>query len=152
MVIRTIIFLVLNFGALAIAGYYTGDGVPSDWYTSLDKAPWTPPGWVFGFAWTTIMICFSLFMALLWPAIDGKISITMLYLVQWILNVAWSPLFFHYRFVDFALINISLLTVVVGIFLFSYKKQVAKGRWLALPYFVWLLLATSLNGYISLFN
>ena len=50
MVYRIIIFLVLNFGALGIGGLFTGKGVPSEWYNELNKAPWSPPGWVFGFA------------------------------------------------------------------------------------------------------
>ena len=64
MILRTIIFLLINFAGLFIGGLFTGEGVPSDWYQNLNKAPWTPPGWVFGFAWTTIMICFSLFKCL----------------------------------------------------------------------------------------
>lgn len=43
MIKRIILFLVLNFAALAIGGLFTGDGVPSEWYQNLNKAPWTPP-------------------------------------------------------------------------------------------------------------
>ncbi|QLH45180.1 MAG: tryptophan-rich sensory protein [Bacteroidota bacterium] len=31
--------------------------------SALATSPWTPPGWVFGFAWTLIMVCYSFF----WP-------------------------------------------------------------------------------------
>ena len=65
MVLRVIIFLVLNFAALGLGGLFTSKGVPSDWYQHLNKAPWTPPGWAFGFAWTLIMICFSFYMVLI---------------------------------------------------------------------------------------
>lgn len=44
--IKTIIFLILNFAALAIGGLSTSSGVTSEWYNALNKAPWTPPGWV----------------------------------------------------------------------------------------------------------
>ena len=37
MLLRIIIFLLLNFGALAIGGSFTGKGVPSDWYMELEK-------------------------------------------------------------------------------------------------------------------
>ena len=66
MIKKILIFLVINFAALGIGGFFTGPGVSSDWYTNLNQAPWTPPGWVFGAAWTTIMICFSFFMAFLY--------------------------------------------------------------------------------------
>jgi len=63
MIKKVIIFLILNFTALAIGGLFTGKGVPSDWYQDLNQAPWTPPGWVFGFMWTFIMISYAVYMA-----------------------------------------------------------------------------------------
>ena len=72
MIYRLIIFFLLNFGALGIGGFFTGPGVSSEWYQNLNKAPWTPPGWVFGAAWTTIMICFSIYMAFAWEKIENR--------------------------------------------------------------------------------
>ena len=45
-IITLIGFLIINFGGLAIGQVWTGDGVTSEWYTSLNQAPWTPPGWL----------------------------------------------------------------------------------------------------------
>ena len=152
MIIRIIIFLVINFGALAIGGIFTGKGVPSDWYAGLDKAPWTPPGWVFGFAWSLIMICFSIYMAYLWPAIENKKILITLFILQWLLNVGWNPTFFYYHNVLLGLIIISLLTILVGIFLWLYWSELKLKSALILPYFIWLFIATSLNGYILFKN
>jgi len=149
---RVFIFLLLNFGALAIAGLYTGDGVSSTWYQELNKAPWTPPGWVFGAAWSTIMICFSFYMAFLWPRMENKKFVIGLYAFQWILNVAWSPLFFYQHQVVMGLVVISLLTVLIGYMLSTFWPTLKTKSTLLLPYFIWLLLATSLNGYILLEN
>lgn len=49
-IISTTLFLLLNFAGLAIGGLFTGNAVSSEWYQNLAKAPWTPPGWVFGAA------------------------------------------------------------------------------------------------------
>ncbi|MEI6695660.1 MAG: TspO/MBR family protein [Bacteroidota bacterium] len=152
MIYRLIIFLALNFGALAIGGIFTNKGVPSDWYTSLSKAPWTPPGWVFGAAWTSIMICFSIYMANVWQVIDNKKLLIILFAVQWILNVSWNPSFFYYHNVLSALFVISLLTILIGYILFFYWPALKLVSILILPYFIWLLIATSLNGYILLKN
>jgi len=152
MIYRLIIFLVINFGALAVGGFFTGKGVPSDWYSGLAKAPWTPPGWVFGFAWTTIMICFSVYMAYLWPVITNKKFLIALFIFQWILNVSWNPAFFYYHHVLLGLIIISGLTILVGVFLFLYWPDLKYKTILILPYFIWLIIATSLNGYILLKN
>ena len=48
----TILFLIINFGGLAIGNWFMNNGPISEWYLNLNKAPWTPPGWVFGVAWT----------------------------------------------------------------------------------------------------
>lgn len=152
MISRTLIFLLLNFGALAIGGFFTGKGVPSDWYSELNKAPWTPPGWVFGFAWTSIMLCFSFYMAYLWSEIENKKLLIGLYAMQWVLNVSWNPLFFYFHTTNVALIAIVLLTVLVGFLLYNYWPALKVKSVLLAPYFVWLLIATSLNVYICLKN
>ena len=152
MILRTIIFLVINFGALALGGLFTSKGVPSDWYNELAKAPWTPPGWVFGAAWTTIMICFSFYMAYLWPSAENKRMIIGLFLLQWILNVSWNPAFFYFHNITGGLIIIVSLTVLVGYFLIHYYPELRLKSALLLPYFLWLLIATSLNAYIQIYN
>ena len=152
MLIRTIIFLLLNFGALAIGSIFTGKGVPSEWYLQLNKAPWTPPGWVFGFAWTTIMICFSFYMAYLWPHAAQNKMIIVLYALQWLLNTGWNPLFFYFHYTVLALIVIALLTLLTGFMLFNFWPELKMKALLILPYFAWLLIATSLNGFICLKN
>jgi len=152
MTYRLIVFLLINFGALAIGGFFTGKGVPSDWYAGLVKAPWTPPGPIFGIAWTTIMICFSVYMAYLWPIIDNKNVLVALFIVQWILNVVWNPTFFYYHNVLGGLFLIIGLTLLIGFILFYYWSELKFKSILILPYFIWLIIATSLNAYIFLKN
>ena len=152
MIYRLIIFLLINLGALAIGGFFTGKGVPSDWYEGLVKAPWTPPGWVFGFAWTTIMICFSVYMALLWPVVDNKNLLIALYIIQLILNVGWNPTFFYYQNILAGFCLIIGLTILIGFSLFLYWPELRLKSILILPYLIWLMIATSLNGYILLKN
>ena len=148
MILRFTIFLIVNFAALGLGSLFTSNGVSSDWYQDLNKAPWTPPGWVFGAAWTTIMICFSGFMAFAWSTATNRNALIALFVIQWILNVAWNPLFFKYHAVLAALIAITSLTILVGYFLFNYTDQLKLRSLLVAPYFLWLLIATSLNGYI----
>ena len=152
MVYRIIIFLVLNFAALGIGGLFTGKGVPSDWYNELNKAPWSPPGWVFGFAWTTIMICFAVYMSYAWAKVSDLKLLAILFAIQWILNISWNPAFFYFQQVSTALVLISLLTVLVGYFLVNYWTDLKLYSLLIMPYFVWLLIATSLNAYIVIKN
>ena len=152
MLLRTVIFLVLNFGALAIGGIFTRTGVPSDWYQSLNKAPWTPPGWVFGSAWTVIMICFAIYMSYAWKNVNNRNVLITLFAIQWFLNVLWNPVFFKFHQILPGLIIITILTILIGYFLFSYGVRFKAWSLLIMPYFIWLLIATSLNAYIYLTN
>jgi tryptophan-rich sensory protein len=152
MYLRIIIFLVINFAALGIGSIFTGSGVPSEWYQNLIKAPWTPPGWMFGAAWTTIMVCFSIFMAFAWKNTPNQNLLIILFILQLILNILWSLVFFKFHFILAGIVIIITLTVLVGYFLVAYLPQLKLVSLLVLPYFLWLLIATSLNMYILLKN
>ncbi|WP_338733489.1 TspO/MBR family protein [Mangrovimonas cancribranchiae] len=147
-----ILLLVINFGCLALGSWLMDNGPQSQWYLNLNKAPWTPPGWVFGVAWSTIMICFSVYLAYLFKEFQSKF-LNILFGVQIILNVSWNYIFFNQHLVFLGLIVISLLTLVIGYFFIKYQLDYMKRiRYLLLPYLIWLLLATSLNAYIFIYN
>lgn len=152
MIIRIILFLVINFAGLGLGGMFTGKGVASEWYDSINKAPWTPPGWVFGFAWTTIMICFAIYMAVLWNKTTERNNLVILFSIQWLLNFLWNPIFFHFHNANLALVCISVLTVIIGFMAFNNHKTLNTVNLLIMPYFIWLLLASSLNAYIVFNN
>lgn len=149
---RFILFLVINFAALVLGGLFTGSGVSSDWYQNMNQAPWTPPGWVFGAAWTFIMICFALFMTYAWEVSKDRSMLLALFVVQLILNVSWNPIFFYFREVMIALIVISALTLLVYYLMLKFSKDLRWKALLILPYALWLAIATSLNAYIYLYN
>lgn len=152
MIGRIILFLVLNFSALGIGGLFTPGSISSDWYQNLKIAPWTPPGWVFGFAWTSIMICFSIYMAYAVKSTDNLKMLLILYTIQWILNVAWNPAFFYYHQVLFALYLIITLTILIGYIFVHYATVLKMNSLYLLPYLVWMIIATSLNAYIFIKN
>ena len=151
MILRTFLFLIINFGGLFIGGLFTGEGVPSDWYQNLNKAPWTPSGWVFGAAWTTIMICFSIYMAILWEKIKLN-KLLFIFISEVVLNVIWNPLFFHFKWINIALVSISLLTILITYMVISLRREMRLKTLLIFPYLIWIVIATSLNGYVVLYN
>ena len=148
---HALIFLVINFAALGIGGFLMGEGPTGEYYQTLNKAPWTPPGWVFGAAWTTLMICFSFYMAY-WLKYENNTIVWTLFAFQFVLNVGWNPLFFDLHLALPAIIVIIILTALVGYFLFANWSLLGTKSLLIAPYFVWLCIATSLNGYISAYN
>ncbi|MEL0643291.1 TspO/MBR family protein [Olleya sp. Ti.3.14] len=146
-----LIFSVINFGGLAFGSWLMDNGPLSDWYTNLNQAPWTPPGWVFGVAWTLIMLCFSVYLSKLFSLVKSK-KLILVYVLQVFLNVSWNYIFFNLHQVFLALIVIVALTIVI-LYLFIKCKQTIKNlSYLLLPYIIWLIIATSLNAYILIYN
>ena len=178
MVKRLLIFGILNFGGLAIGAYFTDPGVASEWYQNMQQAPWTPPGWVFGAAWTTIMICFTIYLALLWEELENqgpstnqapshkssdeirmnsiraknKSQLIYLFISALILNVVWNFIFFYLHQVGIAAAVIAALTCIVFFFGFRYWDQMKIKTLLLAPYAIWMCIATSLNVYALVMN
>ena len=147
----TLLFLAVNFGGLAIGSWLMNNGPLSNWYTNLQQAPWTPPGFVFGIAWTLIMICFSIYLGKLYRK-DNTSKNRTIFLIQFVLNVSWNFIFFNQHLVLFALINILLLTSLIFVYFFKLSSAVNNYKYLLLPYMLWLCIATSLNLYILVHN
>lgn len=147
-----VLFLIINFGALALGSWLMNNGPLDTWYLQLNKAPWTPPGWVFGVAWSTIMICFSIYLAFLFKENTSRHLVTA-YTFQVFLNVIWNYIFFNKHMIGFGLVVIVLLAVLIFYFFFKFKFTGIKYlKFLLLPYMIWLCIAISLNAYIYLNN
>ena len=155
----SVLFILINFSALALGSLLMGDGASSFWYENLDRASWEPQGWVFGLAWTTIMICFSIYLAFIVKELKINLSIYLfkneffkLYLFQLLLNISWNYLFFNKHLTEIALLDITLLTILMFYFLFKYFYKIKFKSTLLLPYCIWLVIASSLNFYIVIYN
>jgi translocator protein len=150
-ILTLLAFLALNFGGLWLGNIATGPGVVSEWYTTLNQAPWTPHGWVFGLAWTIIGATFSIFMANEWANEENPIP-KALFSEALFLNIFWNFVFFDQHTLAAGII-ISVLAVIV--FLMAHYTRITSGwgkmLWI-MPYFIWLMIASSLNWYIVLMN
>ena len=146
-----ILFLFVNFGGLGFGSWLMNNGPMTSWYQNLNKAPWTPPGWVFGAAWTTIMVCFSVYLVFLFTKNFSKKKL-ILFIFQVLLNVSWNYIFFNQKLILFALVIITLLTAVIFYLFITYYKEQKKVSFLLLPYMIWLCIATSLNLYVLIHN
>ena len=147
-----ILFIAINFGGLAVGSWLMGDSVTGNWYTNLNKAPWTPPGWVFGIAWTVIMFCFSWYLAELFHLRASRF-LWLLYGFQILLNVSWNWIFFNQQLTSLGLIIITLLSFVIFYYFITFRSDRLKyAKYLLLPYLIWLCIATSLNAFVVFNN
>ena len=91
-----VVSLALVFAVATVGGLASASGL-RDWYDGLEKAPWNPPGWVFGPAWTVL---YALMAVAAWLVARAGLEATsvrtalVLYVSQLALNLAWSLLFF----------------------------------------------------------
>ena len=151
---KLVVLLMINFGALALGSAWTSPGTESDWYRLANQAPWSPPGWVFGAAWFTIGVTYSIMMALL----DNSIYREYEPIQRWfwfsvILNIAWNPVFFGLHAVGLGIIILlSLAYCIFNLVEFTKEKLGWKVAWLGMPYFLWLMVALSLNLYFTIMN
>ncbi|MFN3917537.1 MAG: TspO/MBR family protein [Flavobacteriales bacterium] len=149
-VLNYLLHAILFALALGIGSCFTNQGVDSLWYYQLKVAPWQPPGWFFGVAWMSIFFLFSISSGMVLPAkkLLAINTVSLIYWSQLILNVLWNYLFFYRRLTGFALVEIVVLTILVWLLAYNYFKLSTTAGLLFLPYFIWLVVATSLNGYI----
>lgn len=125
-----------------------------DWYETLNKSSLTPPSYVFGIVWPVlyVMIIASGVVFFSQPNNEYLALGTALYILQWILNLAWSPLFFRYRQISLSLLVILNLVVVVSSTVYVFGTQNIIASALLVPYLVWISFASYLNGYIWYHN
>lgn len=141
--------LVAALGALASAG----DADP--WYAALNKAPGTPPGFVFGVVWPTLYTLMVIGACLVWRAGGGwkrADSALGLYFLQLVANLGWSYLFFKYHLAAAALIDIAALWVLAFMMIREFHRHSRVAAMLQYPYLAWLTFAAYLNTWVVAAN
>lgn len=143
---------------IVLLGFLSGRlfpaGSDNPWYRLLIKPGFTPPGWLFGAAWTLLYILLGLALAMILNARGSRrrgVAI-LLFVAQLIVNLVWSPLFFGAHQVTAALFTIVILFVLATATAFAFGRIRRAAGWLMAPYLVWLLYATALNFEIDRLN
>ena len=119
----------------------------SAWYQALTKPAFQPAPIVFPIAWTTLYILIGLALAVVLNARGAtgrRLAIT-LWLVQFGLNLAWSPVFFGAHRVGMGLIVIILMLGAAIATTLAFGRIRKAAAWLMLPYLLWLSFAAVLN-------
>ena len=124
---------------------------PGEWYESLAKPAFNPPGWVFGPVWTILYVLIAIAGWRIWR-VASKSAAMVLWVAQMVLNWLWSPAFFGAEapWIAFAII-VALIAAIIGFILQAWKHdRVAAGMFI--PYAAWVAFATALNGSIAVMN
>jgi benzodiazapine receptor len=152
-------FLAISFGVAALGTVATLDNVDG-WYADADKASWNPPNWIFGPAWTLLYTLMSVAAWLVWRqrhrvAVRTPLTI---YVAQLVLNALWTPVFFGLYPAAGApalwigLVIILALDVAVLLTMLAFWRVSKVAAWLLVPYWAWVLFATTLNWALAALN
>lgn len=152
-------FLVISAAVAALGGIATISQVDG-WYAEAEKVFWSPPNGLFGPAWTVLYALMSVAAWLVWRETvrvgsvidrhDVRRALTR-YVVQLVLNAVWTPVFFGLYPVAgvaalwAAAVIIVALDVAVLLTMTAFWRVRKAAAVMLIPYWAWLLFATTLN-------
>jgi translocator protein len=144
------VIMLLGF----LSGTVSGSGEDNAWFAELVKPEAQPPGWAFGVVWPILYLLMGLALAIILNARGAKLRgiAVGLFLLQLVLNLFWSPLFFgkHEVTLAFYLLLAIWLVALATTIVFGRIRPVA--AWLLVPYLAWLSFAAILNYQIDRLN
>ena len=158
-VLALIAFLLIAFAVAGLGGFSTVSQVDG-WYAGAEKAFWTPPNVVFGPVWTVLYTLMSVAAWLVWrtPPSSARSRALTTYVVQLALNALWTPVFFGlYPLAGpvswwIALAIIVALDVLVLVTMLRFWPLRRAAAVLLIPYWAWVLYATTLNAAVAILN
>ena len=153
--LRWILFVVPVVMLLGfLSGQIVGSPEENGWFQGLVKLDAQPPGWMFGVAWTILYAMMGTALAMILHARSAPLRAVavIMFLIQFMMNLFWSPLFFGMHQVSAA------FWLLIAIFATAFDTTLIFGRvrkaaaWLMVPYLAWLCFAGILNKQIIELN
>lgn len=137
-----------------VAGQLAGSGEGDPWFDALAKPDFYPGASLFPIVWSILYVMMGLALALIcsaWGARGRGIAIAA-FLVQFAMNLAWTPLFFGQHEITYALYLIVALNVMVLITMILFFRVRKMAALLLVPYLAWGIFAAFLNYEILQLN
>ncbi|MFO1255955.1 MAG: TspO/MBR family protein [Sphingomonadaceae bacterium] len=129
------------------SGMLSGSGPGNVWFIDLVKPALYPPPAVFGIVWPVLYFLMGAALTLVVTArgAPGRGRAIALFALQFVLNLAWSPLFFAMHQIAAALGLLVAIDLAVLATVAAFRTVRPLAAWLLLPYLAWILFATVLN-------
>jgi tryptophan-rich sensory protein len=136
---------VLLLGSMS--GWLSNSSSDNGWYQALAKPDFTPPGGYFAAAWTVLYVLMGVALAIVIYArgAAGRGLAVGAFVVQFALNLAWSPTFFGAHRVGAAFWLIVAMLVAAAVTAYLFWRVRPRAGWLLAPYLLWLGFAALLN-------
>lgn len=179
--ISNILKLIIAIGICELAGVvgfvFSVSAIP-EWYAGLAKPALNPPDWIFGPVWAALYALMGISFYLVWKNnwevknrfLEGKrkawnawserlwtgdlrkINAIAVFAAQYVLNAAWSYLFFGLKSSAFAFFEILALWFAIVWTIAVFYRISKPAAYLLLPYLLWVSFAGYLNYLIWTLN
>ncbi len=149
------VFVCLVLGGLS--GIATVSEI-KNWYLQLNKPSFNPPNWLFGPAWSTLYTFMGIAFALIWDRLERantkllSSNAIRFFLIQFVLNLLWSSIFFSLHLIAFALIEMLVLWGFILLTILHFYKINKFAGIILVPYILWVSFATILTASILYLN
>ena len=140
-----ILWVLVSLAAGGVGALATRDA--RDFYAALVKPSWAPPGSLFGPVWTVLYLLMGVAAWLVWRRAgwSGARGALTLFVVQLVVNAAWSWIFFAWRHGPLALADIVVLLALIVATMIAFARVDGRAAALLLPYLGWVTFATALT-------
>jgi tryptophan-rich sensory protein len=125
------------------------------WYEGLRFPSLRPPNWLFGPAWTVIFTLIAAAGVIAWESAgsgNARFRLILLFAMNGVLNVLWSPLFFKLRRPDWAFYELLPFWASIAFLIVELSQISSFAAWLLTPYLAWVTFAGWLNWRVVQLN
>ncbi len=155
---KRLIKLIISIAIPQLAGFIGSlVTVPAldPWYKNLKKPFFTPPSSIFSPVWITLFFLMGIALYLVWVKEDrfkSKKTAIRVFIIQLLLNITWSLVFFGLKSLGLGLLVIILLWVAILITIKEFSEISKMAAWLLVPYILWVSYAAILNLALFILN
>jgi translocator protein len=168
--IKFIISVLICELAGVIGSFFTAPAIKS-WYYFLNKPSFSPPNWVFAPVWTILFLLMGISLYLVWSKnfviniseqdkekkvwnpISAKLltgswreeNVVAIFVLQLVLNILWSVIFFGLKMPGVAFFEILMLWFAILYTIVNFYRISKPAAYLLIPYIIWVSFATFLN-------
>ena len=147
---KLLISIIVPLFLGSIVGLLTSTG---NNYNELIQPNFAPPSIIFPIVWTMLYILMGISSYIISESNSyDKTNALFFYILQLIVNLLWSFIFFTFKLYLLAFLWILLLIVLVVIMIRKFYNISKISGLLQIPYIIWLIFASILNLSIYILN
>ncbi|ADK31797.1 TspO/MBR family protein [Brachyspira pilosicoli] len=161
---RYFIIPIITIAICLFMGYLAGISVKADnfsWYNSLNRSPLNPPNIIFPIAWSILYLLMGISIAIIINKYIDEQDLEIkkniknyifLFIIQFILNLFWTYIFFGLKSPLFGFIEIIILDILIIITIMKFRTISKAASYILIPYILWCLFASYLTLHVLIFN